>query len=140
MAGTAPYKQRSRQDRNATIENDLSQGMMWTNGAIDEGYVRSFVNCSYDKEISAIIPRPRLRVSGCVFPKSNTTSDQRFFDDNVVIHATKPCVENGVTYEQTIIGRLDDNDNTKGLIWVLTSNIFLDYADLVLTSYDVCAV
>ena len=134
MAGIAPYKQRSRQDRNATIENDLSQGMMWTNGAIDEGYVRSFVNCSYDKETSAIIPRPGLRVSGCVFPKSNTTSDQRFFDDNVVIHATKPCVENGVTYEQTIIGRLDDNDNTKGLIWVLTSNIFLDYAELVFTS------
>lgn len=129
MAGTAAYKQRSRRDREARIENDLSQGMMWTNGAIDEGYVKSFVNCSYDKETSAIIPRPGLRVSGCIFPKSNTITDQRFFEDNVVIHATKPCVEDGITYEQTIIGRLDNEDNTKGLIWVLTSRTLTEYTE-----------
>ncbi|MBP5596721.1 MAG: hypothetical protein J6Y02_15145 [Pseudobutyrivibrio sp.] len=133
MADRAVYKQRNRRDRSATIETDFSRGMMWTNGAVDEGYLRAFVNCSFDKETKTVVPRPGLRVSGCVFPGMSMNQDEDFFDDNVVIHATKSCVENGVTYEQTVIGRLDDNDNTKGLIWVLTSNIFLDYAALTFT-------
>ena len=133
MAERVTYKQRNRQDRNAVIENDFRRGMMWTNGAVDEGYVKSFVNCSLDKETNTIIPRPGLRVSGCIFPSMSMEQDEDFFADNVVIHATKQCIENGVTYEQTVIGRLDPEDNDRGLIWVITSNIFLDYAALVFT-------
>ena len=134
MAGSSVYKQRNRQDRRAVIENDISHGMMSTNGAVDEGYVKSFVNCTYSENNLSVVPRPGLRVSECVFPNTSIAPDPEFLDSNVIIHATKTCVENGVTYEQTIIGRLDDNSYTKGLIWVLTSHRNLTQVPLVFTA------
>lgn len=134
MAQESVYKQRSRQDRRAVIENDISHGMMSTNGAVDEGYVKSFVNLTYEDEPASVVPRPGLRVSECIFPNTATAPDPEFLDSNVIIHATKQCVEDGVTYEQTIIGRLDDNSNTRGLIWVLTSHRNLTQVPLVFTS------
>lgn len=134
MAQESVYKQRSRQDRRAVIENDISHGMMSTNGAVDEGYVKSFVNLTYEDEPASVVPRPGLRVSECIFPNTATAPDTEFLESNVIIHATKQCVEDGVVYEQTIIGRLDDDSNTKGLIWVLTSHRFLNQVPLVFTS------
>lgn len=134
MAESSVYKQRNRQDRRAVIENDISRGMMSTNGAVDEGYVKSFVNCTYSENNVSVVPRPGLRVLECVFPNTSIAPDQEFLDSNVIIHATKTCMEDGVTYEQTIIGRLDDHSSTKGLIWVLTSHSNLDQVPFVFNS------
>lgn len=126
MATIASYKQRNRQDRRAVLESDLSKGMMSSDGPIDEGYLKSFVNCSYEKETSAITPRPGLRVSNIILPNSATQPSPEYFNEDITIKDSKQCVENGETYHQIIIGKLDDEDPTRGLIWVLTGNVSME--------------
>ncbi len=126
MAGTSGYKQYTRTQRRAVLDDDLSKGMMSSNGAIEDGYLKSLVNCYYEKETSAIAPRPGLRLNSTIFPSSVSEFGEEFLSENVVIKDAKQCVENGVTYNQIILGKLDDEDPTKGLIWVLTGSVFLD--------------
>jgi hypothetical protein len=134
MARQAPYKQYTRDQRRSTLESDLSKGMMSSTGAMQEGYLKSFVNCRYEKETLAITPRPGLRLSGVVFPNSSSAAPLDFRSDDITIKDSKQCVEDGVTYNQIILGKLDDEDPTKGLIWVLTSSAFLDQTPLEFTS------
>lgn len=126
MARVAPYKQYNRNQRRAVLESDLSHGMMSSEGPIEEGYLKSFVNCSYEKETSAITPRPGLRVSNLILPNGATVPTETFNDEKITIKDSKQCVENGITYHQIIIGKLDDEDPTRGLIWVLTGSAFME--------------
>lgn len=130
MANTSQYKQYNREQRRAVLESELDKGMMSSNGAIEEGYLKSFVNCTYEKETSAIVPRPGLRISNVIFPNGTTQESADYLDANITIKDSKQCIENGVTYYQIIIGKLDEEDPTKGLIWVLTSSSFLDQTPL----------
>ena len=125
MAGNSVYKQYSRIQRRAVLDSDLSKGMMSSSGVVEDGYLKYLVNCSYEKETSSITPRPGLRLTSTVFP-AETFDDADFISDNVAIKDSKQCIENGVTYNQIILGKLDDEDPTKGLIWVLTGSAFLD--------------
>ena len=133
MATQATYKQYTRNQRKAALESDLSQGMMSSEGTISEGYLKSFVNCTYEKETSAITPRPGLRVSNLILPNSATHAGTDFFDDNITIKDSKQCVENGVTYHQIIVGCLDEEDPTRGHIWVLTGSAFLEHEPVQFT-------
>ena len=130
MADVVSYKQYNQRQRRAVLETDLSKGMMSTDGAIEDGYLKSLVNCTYEKETAAITPRPGLRLYGTVFPNTVSTPNQDYLDEKVVIKASKQCVENGVTYDQVILCKVDDDSLTKGQIWVLTSSVFLDHAPL----------
>lgn len=121
MAGVVSYKQYNKRDRRAVLETDFSKGMMSTDGLIDEGYVRSLVNFTFEKETGSIIPRPGLGVSSLIFLDSEDIEDNPFFSDDVSIKAAKECVENGVVYNQNILGKMDDDSTTKGDIWLCTS-------------------
>ena len=83
MARAVEYKHYNKRDRRAVLEDDLSKGMMSTEGAVDEGYVRSLVNCAYEKETHAIVPRPGLRLYGTIFPSTISAEDPDFLSDNV---------------------------------------------------------
>ena len=124
MARAIDYKQYNNRSRRAVLEDDLSKGMMSTEGAVDEGYVRSLVNCAYEKETHAIVPRPGLRLYGTVFPSTVFETDTDFLSDNVTIKASKQCVENGLTYNQIILCKVDDIDPSRGIIWTLTASAF----------------
>ena len=63
MARIGSYKQYNSRERRAVLETDFSKGMMSTDGIVSEGYVKSLVNCTYNKETASVIPRPGLRVS-----------------------------------------------------------------------------
>lgn len=127
MAITSAYKQYNQRERRTVLETDFSKGMMSTEGTIEEGYVKSLVNCTYEKETSSITPRPGLRISSLILPDNESMIEEEsilwdeFVNSNVTIKYSKQCVENGVTYDQIILGKLDDEDTTKGLLWVLTS-------------------
>lgn len=133
MANTSVYKQYSRQQRRAVLESDFSHGMMSSKGVVDDGYLKSLVNCAFDKETSSITPRPGLRVSGVIFPEDTSVQSETFINSELTIKAVKQCVENGVTYQQIIVGELDEEDPTKGLIWVLTSSAFAEHTPVKFT-------
>ena len=132
MAEKVPYKQYTRNQRRSVLETDFSKGMMSSQGLVDEGYLKSLVNFTYEKETSAIIPRPGLRLSTTIFPNLESEFDEDFLDEDIVIKDSKQCIENGTTYNQIILGVSDDEDPTKGRIWVLTSTVFLDQTPFVL--------
>lgn len=121
MASVVNYKQRNRKDRRTVLETDFSHGMMSTNGIVDEGYVRSLVNFTFEKESGTIIPRPGLNASSFIFTEHDSSYAEDYLSDKVTIKASKSCVEQGVTYNQNILGKLNSDSNTKGLIWVCTS-------------------
>lgn len=140
MAGTSSYKQYTRTQRRAVLDDDLSKGMMSSNGAIEDGYLKSFVNCYYEKETSAITPRPGLRLNATIFPHVVSEVDEAFLSENIVIKDAKQCIEDGVVYNQIILGKADDEDPTKGLIWVLTGSVFLDQTPFNMDDEHIAAV
>lgn len=113
MASTVSYKQRNRQDRRAVLETDFSHGMMSSNSTVDEGYVKSLVNFTFDKETGSIVPRPALRPYQILMPdmanERDLQDDELWKSDGLTIKDVKECVENGVTYYQIIAGLVDDN-------------------------------
>ena len=130
MAEVGAYKHYNKRDRRSVLEADFSKGMMSTDGVVTEGYFKSLINCAFEKETSTITPRPGLRVSGVIFPNLNTHESEDFYSDNVVIKGVKQCIENGVTYQQIILCKLDDNDTHIGKLWVLTAKAFIEHTPL----------
>lgn len=120
MARSSAYKQYNRQERNAILDEDFSKGMMSTQGIVDEGYVKTLVNFTYEKETSALTPRPGLVVDSVIFPDINY-SDAEFLSSEVNIKASKECIENGVQYNQLILGKLDEDSVSSGKLWISTS-------------------
>lgn len=119
MARSAAYKQRNRNDRRAVLESDFSKGMMSSNSIVDEGYVKSLVNFTFDKETGTIIPRPALRPYEVIMPDMVSQPDDYFYSSSVAIKDVKECVENGKTYYQIIMGSpIDESDNLGHLIIV----------------------
>lgn len=110
MATIAPYKQRNRQDRRAVLETDFSKGMMASNSLVDEGYVKTLVNFTFEKETGSLIPRPALRPYQLIMPDMITEMNEDWLSDGVAIKDVKECVENGVSYYQIIVGAYDRDD------------------------------
>ena len=122
MANIAPYKQRNRQDRRAVLESDFSKGMMSAQGLIDEGYVKSLINFSFENETHPLVPRPALRPCHIIFPDmTQNTLDPVILESNFSVKDVRTCVEDGKTYYQFILGIANEEDNTTGKIVVLTS-------------------
>lgn len=147
MATTAPYKQRNMQDRRAVLETDFSHGMMASNSLVDEGYVKTLVNFTFEKETGSLIPRPALRPYQMIMPDMslNRPDDSLWFSDSVSIKDVKECVENGVTYYQIILGMLDEHDvghlaivTTEKTDAISTVNLTDDYAYGIKYGSSVC--
>jgi len=130
MAEVSNYKHYNKRDRRSVLEADFSKGMMSTDGVVTEGYFKSLINCTFEKETATITPRPGLRVSGVIFPGINTEESEEYYSDNIVIKAVRQCVEDGVTYQQIILCCLDGEDKRRGKLWVLTSSAFLEHVPL----------
>lgn len=121
MAGSAPYKQYSRQQRKATLETDFSHGMQYSNGPINEGYVQLLVNYDYEIDNNTLIPRAGIRPDSVIFPDLVYTPTGGYLDDGVAIKYSKDCVEDGNSYKQFIIGQLDEDSERLGSIWAITA-------------------
>lgn len=123
MARVSDYKQYNPRNRRAVLEESFEKGMMSTNGIVDDGYLRSLVNFTFEKEGKILTPRPGLDLSSVVFLSSSNAlpDDDDYFSANVTVKASQECVEQGKTYAQVILGKLDEEDESKGRIWVSTN-------------------
>lgn len=122
MATVSDYKQRGRKNRQSTIETDFSSGMQFTNGVVEEGYVKTLVNFDFTNNTKTLVPRAGLRTSEFIFPDlgQEAVLESDLTSEDISIKYAKECIENGVTYKQFILGEPDE-DPTKGTIYVLTS-------------------
>ena len=60
MAIQAPYKKYIRGQRQANVETDFTSGMMFSEGAVSDGYVKTLVNFDFtEEELSSSIGRNR---------------------------------------------------------------------------------
>lgn len=121
MAEVVNYKAYKRNQRRATLETDFSHGMMASNSVVDEGYVKSLVNFTFEKESGSIVPRPALRPYQIITPDmdASISDDSWWFSDGLAIKDVKECVEDGVSYYQIIVGAFDKDG--KGHLGIITS-------------------
>ena len=54
MGTIAQYKKYNRGKRQANVETDFSSGMMYSEGTIPEGYVKTLVNFDFTSELRLI--------------------------------------------------------------------------------------
>ena len=121
MALTSQYKKYNRSRRKANVETNFGSGMMFTEGAVNEGYVKTLVNFDFTTDgRNALKPRAGLRTSEFILPDFSLNSAE-YLNENVAIKYSKEVVENGESFYQFILGKLDDNSETEGKIWVLTA-------------------
>lgn len=120
MATVAPYKHYKRNERRAVLETDFSHGMMASNSIVDEGYVKSLVNFTYEKDNGSLIPRPALRPYQIIMPDVDADMSDYpvWLSDSLAIKDVKECIEDGVAYYQIIVGALDEED--KGFLCIIT--------------------
>lgn len=120
------FKTYERGRRQYTVDTDFTNGMMFTNGAVDQGYVKTLVNYDIQKEGDTLVPRPGLRVSELILPNIilENDPDNRTYhtDEDITIMATKDCIENGKSYRQFILGK-PTTDEQEGMLWVCTSEV-----------------
>ena len=123
MARVAPYKQYTRNQRRAVLETDFSKGMMSTQGLVDEGYLKYLVNFTYEKDNGSVIPRPGIRPYQLILPDMTIEpdTDSPLLSDSLAIKDVKECVENGTTYYQIVLGMLDNDGDSSGPLYIVTS-------------------
>lgn len=107
------YKTYERERRRITVQSAFNLGMRFTNGAIDEGYVKSLVNYDLSNDGVYLIPRPGLRAEtliapdweGSVLPRPSSDTYWRVVD-------CKECVEaDGKVYRQFVIAERDAHED-----------------------------
>lgn len=147
MATQASYKKYKRGQRQANVETDFTSGMMFSEGVVSDGYVKTLVNFDFTQDgKKALKPRAALTVGEVIVPDMTTelsVADNTFYlDPNTSIKYSKECVENGVEYRQFIIGKPDEVNGAiknTGKILVLTSpKSISDFNDVVVSSFDLC--
>ena len=123
MGTIAQYKKYKRGIRQANVETDFSSGMMYSDGTIPEGYVKTLVNFDFTSDgKNALKPRAGYRIKEFLLPDMSTRSDDdSFLDSDVALKYSKECVEDGANQRQFIFGHLTSGSNTDGEIWVVTS-------------------
>lgn len=135
QTGSNAYKTYIRGRRQLSVETDFNLGMMFTNGAVDFGYVKTLVNYDLYNGGVALVPRPGLRTSELILPNvvmENDPNDREYHtSDDITIMAAKECVENGKTYRQFILGRPKIGDKDARL-WLVTS----EQSNVMLTSIE----
>lgn len=149
MALQAQYKNYRRGQRQASVETSFQNGMMYSDGVVKDGYVKTLVNFDFTQDgNNALKPRAALNTCEVIIPDMGYESED-FLDDSVSIKYSKECVENGIQYRQFILGKPDVDDETlldSGTIWVVTSEKSInDFEDvvvaksLVASDYSDCA-
>lgn len=131
---TIYYKQYGRNKRQATLQTSFSSGMMYMNGAIGEGYVKTLVNYDFSVNNESLVPRAGLRVQEVLLPDHLSDDQNNTFNtsDDIAIKAAKECVESdGNTYRQFILGEASDNK-----LWVITAPISDTYVERDEIPYD----
>ena len=123
MGTVAQYKKYKRGVRQANVETDFSSGMMYSEGTIPEGYVKTLVNFDFTSDgKNALKPRAGYRIKEFLLPDMSTRSDyDSFLDSDVALKYSKECVEDGSNQRQFIFGHLTSGSNIDGEIWVVTS-------------------
>ncbi len=130
MAIQSPYKKFKRGQRLANVETDFRSGMMFTEGAVSEGYVKTLVNFDFTTDgRDALKPRAALITDEVIVPDIDATfadpnDEAEFLNEEVTIKYVKECVENGLDYRQIILGKPDYYEGEyldKGKIWTITS-------------------
>lgn len=150
MAVVSPYKKYKRGQRQANVETTFEKGMMYSEGTVLDGYVKTLVNFDFTQDgKNALKPRAAL-VTGEVIvpdmddefelPADQEAFDEDFLDSDTVLKYSKECVENGVEYRQFIFGKPDvngGNSTDSGKIWVSTSKRQIDdFEDVVVSEYQ----
>lgn len=133
MAIQSAYKKFKRGQRLANVETDFTNGMMYSEGAVSEGYVKTLVNFDFTQDgRNALKPRAALTTCEFIVPDMDAdmyaaedqTDANNYTDDDTVIKYSKECVENGEDYRQFILGKptlIGDEFTNTGKIWLLTS-------------------
>ncbi len=150
MAIQAPYKKFKRGQRMANVETDFRSGMMYTEGTVSEGYVKTLVNFDFTTDgRDALKPRAALVTREIIVPDINAEwedpSDKaEFLDDDVTLKHVKECTMDGKEYRQIILGKPDIVDGEildVGKLWVVTSERNIDdFNDLRLAGSVVTTV
>lgn len=119
MAQISSFKEYQRGRRQALVETNFSKGMYYTNGPVDEGYVKWMVNFNLSSNKLSLLSRPGLRTSElvCCQSEGQLGDSTQFFAGDTQIFDAKDCIEEGVEYRQIILGNAAVNK-----IWVITIN------------------
>lgn len=121
MAGA--YKSQVRNQRGANTEKSFLMGMMDTQGALTDGYVKRLVNFDIVNEGQNLQPRPGLRTSKLFIPNSaaeSVASDFHSLESGYRLHySTMQVEEDGRTHYQFIAGECEVEGN-EGTLYALT--------------------
>lgn len=119
------FKTYQRGRRQYTVDTLFTNGMMYTSGAVDSGYVKTLVNYDIQKEGDNLVPRSGLRVSELVLPDIAHETSAEYIEyhtnTDITLMASKDCIEKGRAYKQYILGRPANNEDELGRVWVSTS-------------------
>lgn len=117
------FKTYQRGRRQCSIDTLFNNGMLFTNGTVDEGFMKTLVNFDIKKEGDTLTPRAGLRLSEIILPDYALENDfdnkQYHTDKEITLMAAKDCVENGKLYKQFILGK-PPTDEDVGRMWVCT--------------------
>lgn len=130
------YKAKQRVARRFSIDSGFSSGMSFTNGVVEDGYMKTLVNYDIKNNGEALIPRSGLRTSELLLPNIVSENDPTYkeyhSEDSINIVAAKECVEtDGTTYRQFILGRTETTDSPAKL-WIATCPV----SNTILSSND----
>lgn len=112
------FKTYQRGRRQYTLDTSFTNGMMFTNGAVDEGYLKSLVNYDIRKDGDILTPRAGLRLSEIILDDEPGDTEDYSVDHDIQLYAAKDCVHEGVNYRQFILGKPDPETNT-GKLWTV---------------------
>ena len=149
MAIQAQYKKYRRGQRQASVETTFKSGMMYSEGTVLDGYVKTLVNFDFTQDgKDALKPRAALVTGEVIVPNmldhfTDSDDESPFLDSDTVLKYSKECVENGIEYRQFIFGKPDIDGNGEasdsGKIWLATSKRQIDdFEDVVCSRYELC--
>ena len=151
MALQAQYKKYKRGQRQASVETTFKSGMMYSEGTVLDGYVKTLVNFDFTQDgKDALKPRAALVTGEVIVPNmADRYTDPEypdpdpFLDSDTVLKYSKECVENGIEYRQFVFGKPDIDNNGEasdtGTIWLATSKRQInDFEDVISSRYELC--
>ena len=98
------YKTYKREQRKVNVQSTFEKGMHFTNGAIDEGFMKLLVNYDLSVQGTSLVPRPGLRTSHLCFLDPSKTEVICVDKDDVEIIDSRECAEeDGNFYRQFIM-------------------------------------
>lgn len=129
MANSNRYKTYQRERRTVDVQARFDGGMKYTNGAVDEGFLKMLVNYDLSNDGVYLIPRPGLRVKNIISPDWTVPVSSQVLDNTKRLIACKECAESdGKVYRQFVLAQTEE-DTSK--IYFVTSDISQDQEEIV---------